>query len=140
MAAPGAIVCFGEILLRLSAPRGELVLQTPMFQVAVGGAAANVAVALARADAPSAMVSILPDNALGSATGCVRHSPLSRSESKADLVDERRDLSFRNPVNSVRRNEPDAWGRRDCTKRLDALALWGSGVTDSCDRNNSSPI
>ncbi|HEY0800717.1 MAG TPA: sugar kinase [Steroidobacteraceae bacterium] len=65
MAASGAIVCFGEILLRLSAPPGEMLLQTPAFQLAVGGAEANVAVALARAGAPAAMVSILPDNPLG---------------------------------------------------------------------------
>lgn len=66
MAASGAIVCFGEILLRLSAPAGEMLLQTPTLQIAVGGAEANVAVALARAGVPAAMVSVLPDNALGS--------------------------------------------------------------------------
>lgn len=86
MAALGPIVCFGEILLRLSAPPGEMLLQTSAFQVAVGGAEANVAVALARAGAPAAMVSILPDNPLGSAardalrrygvdTGGIRFAP-----------------------------------------------------------------
>ena len=67
MADPGAIVCFGEVLLRLSAPAGEMLLQTPAFEVAVGGAEANVAVALARAGAPAAMVTVLPNNPLGSA-------------------------------------------------------------------------
>jgi 2-dehydro-3-deoxygluconokinase len=67
MASSGAIVCFGEVLLRFSAPQGELLLQTPSLEVAVGGAEANVAVALSRAGAPAAMLSILPDNPLGSA-------------------------------------------------------------------------
>jgi 2-dehydro-3-deoxygluconokinase len=86
MVASGPIVCFGEMLLRLSAPPGEMLLQTPTFQVAVGGAEANVAVALARAGVPAAMVSILPDNPLGSAardalrrygvdTGGIRFAP-----------------------------------------------------------------
>jgi pfkB family carbohydrate kinase len=61
VADPGAIVCFGEVLLRLSAPVGEMLLQTPAFEAAVGGAEANVAVALARAGAPAAMVTVLPN-------------------------------------------------------------------------------
>jgi 2-dehydro-3-deoxygluconokinase len=66
-ARPGRIVCFGEVLLRLSATPGEMLLQTPALRVAVGGAEANVAVGLARAGAPAAMISILPDSALGGA-------------------------------------------------------------------------
>ena len=42
------IVCFGEILIRLSAPGRELMLQTPRLESHVGGAEANVAVSLAR--------------------------------------------------------------------------------------------
>lgn len=61
----GPIVCFGEMLLRLS-PRGrEQLLQSPCFDVCVGGAEANVAVSMARLGTPSKMVSILPDNLLG---------------------------------------------------------------------------
>ncbi len=63
----GRVVCFGELLLRLSAPPGELLLQSPRFEVHVGGAEANVAVSLARLGRLSAMVSIVPDNALGRA-------------------------------------------------------------------------
>jgi 2-dehydro-3-deoxygluconokinase len=63
----GRIVCFGEILLRLAAPRGEMLLQSPALQVSVGGSEANVAVALACAGVPATMVSVLPDNALGTA-------------------------------------------------------------------------
>lgn len=59
------IVCFGEILLRLSAPGRELLLQTPTLQTHVGGAEANVAVSLARFGHDARMVSVLPPNALG---------------------------------------------------------------------------
>lgn len=62
---PGRVVCFGEILLRLSAPVGEVLLQTPRLAAHIGGAEANVAVSLARLGLPSAMVSVVPDNALG---------------------------------------------------------------------------
>ena len=41
-------VCFGELLLRLAAPGRERLLQSPRLEVQVGGAEANVAVALAR--------------------------------------------------------------------------------------------
>lgn len=60
-------ICFGEILLRLSAPAGELLLQTPGVRTHVGGAEANVAVSLAKFGHDARMVSALPDNALGHA-------------------------------------------------------------------------
>ena len=65
--AEARIVCFGEVLLRLSAPGAELLLQTPQLKVCVGGAEANVAVSLARLGHAAAMASVLPDNALGRA-------------------------------------------------------------------------
>ncbi len=58
------IVCFGEILIRLSAPGRELMLQTPRLESHVGGAEANVAVSLARFGHDAAIVSVLPHNAL----------------------------------------------------------------------------
>jgi len=61
------IVCFGELLLRLSAPAGQLMLQTPYLETCIGGAEANVAVSLARLGHSVSMVSSLPDNALGMA-------------------------------------------------------------------------
>ncbi len=61
------IICFGELLLRLTAPGRELLLQTGRLDVHVGGAEANVAVGLARLGHDVAMVSRLPDNALGDA-------------------------------------------------------------------------
>jgi 2-dehydro-3-deoxygluconokinase len=59
------IVCLGEILLRLSPPGKQLLLQSPGFEAHVGGAEANVAVALSKLGHASAMVSALPDNPLG---------------------------------------------------------------------------
>jgi 2-dehydro-3-deoxygluconokinase len=61
------IVCFGELLLRLSAPGRERLLQSPGFDVCIGGAEANVAVSLARFGHAAAMVSTVAANALGEA-------------------------------------------------------------------------
>lgn len=82
----GRIVCFGEVLLRLSAPGAQRLLQSPSLEVCVGGAEANVSVNLARLGLDAAMVSVLPDNALGQAardelrrhgvgTGAIRFVP-----------------------------------------------------------------
>jgi 2-dehydro-3-deoxygluconokinase len=62
-----AIVCFGELLLRLNAPGRELLLQSGELQVFVGGAEANVAVSLSQFGHAAAMISVVPDNALGAA-------------------------------------------------------------------------
>lgn len=61
------VLCFGEILLRLSSPSKELLLQSGRFDVHVGGAEANVAVSLSRFGHAAAMVSTLPESALGHA-------------------------------------------------------------------------
>jgi len=66
-APAGPIVLFGEILLRLGAADGEVLLQSPKLHVAVGGAEANVAVGLARLGGDARIVSTLPDNPLGRA-------------------------------------------------------------------------
>jgi 2-dehydro-3-deoxygluconokinase len=63
----GPVVCFGEILLRLGAPDGEVLLQSPKLLVSVAGAEANVAVGLARLGHAARMVSLLPKSALGDA-------------------------------------------------------------------------
>jgi 2-dehydro-3-deoxygluconokinase len=59
--------CFGELLLRLSAPNNELLLQTGSLTVHIGGAEANVAVSLARFGHTALMASVVPDNPLGQA-------------------------------------------------------------------------
>ena len=61
------IVCFGELLLRMSSPAGEMLLQSPRLDVCIGGAEANVAVSLAHFGHDVSMVSALPANALGCA-------------------------------------------------------------------------
>ncbi|HEV8693208.1 MAG TPA: sugar kinase [Lysobacter sp.] len=63
-----SVVCFGELLLRLSAPGHETLLQSPHLVVHVGGAEANVAVSLARMGHHASMVSTVADNALGEAS------------------------------------------------------------------------
>ena len=56
----GRVVAFGELLLRLTAPGRELLLQNGRLDVHVGGAEANVAVGLARLGHETAMVSRCP--------------------------------------------------------------------------------
>ena len=68
MSAPirsGAVVCFGEMLLRLSSQGGIPLAQTSTLALDVGGAEANVAAALASLGCPTRMVTALPDNPLG---------------------------------------------------------------------------
>jgi 2-dehydro-3-deoxygluconokinase len=61
------VACFGEILLRLAASHSELLLQSRSFVGHIGGAEANVAVALAQLGHPASVISVLPDNSLGHA-------------------------------------------------------------------------
>lgn len=63
----GRIVCFGELLLRLAAPERQLMLQSPAFEVHVGGAEANVAVSLAKFGHLAELISVIPENPLGMA-------------------------------------------------------------------------
>lgn len=61
------VVCFGELLLRLTAPRNERLLQSWSLDVCVGGAEANVAVALAGFGHDVDFASVVADNPLGNA-------------------------------------------------------------------------
>lgn len=66
-------MCFGELLLRLTAPGRELLLQSGRLDVHAGGAEANVAVGLARLGHGTEMISRVPGNALGdAAAGALR--------------------------------------------------------------------
>ena len=56
---------FGEVLLRLSVPDRGLLLQANRLDLHVGGAEANVCVALARLGHRTRMISVLPANDLG---------------------------------------------------------------------------
>lgn len=63
----GKLVCFGEMLVRLSASHGEMLLQTPHLSAHIGGAEANVAICVSRLGGKAAMATTLPDNPLGHA-------------------------------------------------------------------------
>ena len=56
------IVSFGEIMLRLSPPGFERLLQTPQLTASFGGSEANVAVALSILGIPASFVTVLPDS------------------------------------------------------------------------------
>lgn len=58
---------FGEILLRLSPPPGERLLQSPVLSARFGGAEANVAVSLARFGRAVRCITVLPIGPLGDA-------------------------------------------------------------------------
>jgi 2-dehydro-3-deoxygluconokinase len=61
------LLCFGEMLVRLTAPVGELLLQTPQLSTLIGGAEANVAICVSRLGGDAGMATVLPDNPLGHA-------------------------------------------------------------------------
>src|SRR5262245_54695176 len=63
----GAVVTFGEMLLRLSPPKYETFFESDAFTSNFGGCEANVAVALARLGVPVSHVTFLPENAIGDA-------------------------------------------------------------------------
>ncbi len=60
-----AVVTFGEIMARLSPPKGDRIHGAQKLDLHFGGAEANVAVSLARFGVPAAFVSALPTNAMG---------------------------------------------------------------------------
>ena len=61
------VVTFGEIMLRLSPPGYERLLQSPTLSATFGGAEANVAVSLAHWGIDSVYVTRVPPNAIGNA-------------------------------------------------------------------------
>ena len=65
IAPPRTIACFGEIVMRVSIPEGELPLQSAGFGAHAGGAEANVAVALAALGRRTAMISAVPEGPIG---------------------------------------------------------------------------
>lgn len=76
------VVCFGEIMLRLSPPGYLRFVQANSFDVVYGGGEANVSVSLANYGVDAAFVTKVPDNPIGQAavndlrkfgvdTGCI---------------------------------------------------------------------
>lgn len=82
----GAIACFGEAVMRLGPPRGELLLASTRLDAHLGGAEVNVAAALASLGHCARLVSALPEGPVGDAalhalrgygvdtTACLRRS------------------------------------------------------------------
>jgi len=64
---PAKVVTFGEIMLRLSPPGFERLLQSPVLSATFGGGEANVAVSLAHFGLESWYVTRLPAQAVGDA-------------------------------------------------------------------------
>lgn len=59
------VICFGEVMLRLTVPHFHRFADAPYLDLAWGGAEANTAVQLAQLGCPTAFVSRLPENDLG---------------------------------------------------------------------------
>jgi 2-dehydro-3-deoxygluconokinase len=64
---PPRVITLGELMLRLTPPGHERILQSPHFEARFGGAECNVAVALAGWGIDAAFVTTLPNNAIGDA-------------------------------------------------------------------------
>jgi 2-dehydro-3-deoxygluconokinase len=62
-----SVVTFGELLLRLSPPAEERLLESPTLHTCFGGAEANVAVALRHLGVPATYITRIPDGPLGDA-------------------------------------------------------------------------
>ncbi len=60
-----SVVCFGELLIRLTATGGHPLFILPDLRPYIGGAEANVALGLQRLGHEARMVSVVPDNDLG---------------------------------------------------------------------------
>lgn len=67
MSQARTLVTFGEIMMRLSPPGFQRLVQTESLDVKYGGGEANVAVALARWGYPAKHVTCFPDSELGQA-------------------------------------------------------------------------
>jgi 2-dehydro-3-deoxygluconokinase len=61
----GPVLCFGEVLLRLSTPAGTRIANCSNFSAHVGGAEANVGALLAQLGVEVEMISALPRSSLG---------------------------------------------------------------------------
>ncbi|HMA63331.1 MAG TPA: sugar kinase [bacterium] len=64
---PTKVVTFGEIMLRLTPPNFERIVQTDRFNVIYGGGEANVSVSLANYGLEASFVTKLPKNPIGQA-------------------------------------------------------------------------
>lgn len=56
---------FGEIMMRLSPPKNEVILQSPTFDVSFGGSEANFLASVSNYGGKAHFISVIPDNQLG---------------------------------------------------------------------------
>jgi 2-dehydro-3-deoxygluconokinase len=61
----GPVVCFGEVLLRFATPAGRMIADAQSMDLVIGGAEANVAVAINAMGHETRFVGLVPDNPLG---------------------------------------------------------------------------
>ncbi|WCT79541.1 sugar kinase [Novosphingobium humi] len=61
----GPVVCFGEVMLRFATPAGRVIADAQSLDLTIGGAEANVGVALVAMGHQARFVSKVPANALG---------------------------------------------------------------------------
>lgn len=143
------LVCFGELMLRLSPPGRELLLQSPRLEVNVAGAEANVATGLACLGHSVRMVSVVPDTALGAAAVAELRR---RGVDTSSVVQEtgRLGLYFLTPGAGLRASEivydraysvfaeraPDAWDWDAALAGATRLHL--SGITPALGANASA--
>jgi 2-dehydro-3-deoxygluconokinase len=64
-ASNGHVACFGEVLLRFATRPGRMIADAQSLDLVVGGAEANVAVALVAMGHAARFVGVVPDNPLG---------------------------------------------------------------------------
>ena len=76
------VVTLGEIMLRLSAPNYQKIVQAQSFDAVYGGGEANVAISLAKFGLDSSFVTKVPDNAIGTSA----EQQLNRFGVKTDHV------------------------------------------------------
>lgn len=87
----GHVVCFGELLLRLSPASGIQLSRADHLDLQVGGAEVNVAIALASLGLPTEFLGVVADNPLGLRTeaalgeGGVGRNYLRRAEGRMGL-------------------------------------------------------
>lgn len=100
----GRVVAFGELLVRLTTPGRQLLTQAQSLDLNIGGAEANVMVGLASLGHNTAMVSAVPDNALGqSAIAAIRAQGVDTAA--VQKRDGRMGLYFLSPGAGMRASE-----------------------------------
>ncbi len=133
------VAFFGELMLRLSPPGRELLLQTPKLDVNVGGAEANVAVGLSCLGHPVRMISAVADNPLGAAViGELRRRGVDTRHVAVEAG--RLGLYFLTPGAGLRASEVVYDRTHSVFADRDAAAWDWNAALDGCSRLHLSGI